>query len=721
MLPSLEFIQDYTLKSLRLKPEKWSKLIISDEQRGYLHSFVDNAHPQELIISQNMGGQLQIHTDWPSPLKNKGVFFVKREKEPLPENISDLLNHMACGDVHPNALDQFCALVEEVFVPIFKNEFNMVKFPQCVSNDIKRQVHELATSVYQIRGHIKGRTLLPFPQGAHVIDEEEQKVRESDGRYCNMLLKNNIEGIILKWAHQTDEVLSKDSAAEVEGSLTPGPMTEILFWDAKCVNLESLFEQMKANTTKKMASILNVTDSAYYPCFRSMFRNVVAALNESLDICLHLKPLRDHFEWLEKTEFTDIRPLFPPMMHTICLVYSHSTYYNSAARIIVLMTETCNLLIDMARTYLDPSSIFQIEVEEALDKVNISIRNLKEFKTTFQQFKAVVPTYFTEEKTPKTWEFQEALIFKRFDDFLERLNTVKDFFLTAQQFLKLEKVEIGGIRGKALTTSIKKVSDEFKDLYGVFTIRTYDSLDPQDQGFLEDYEKFNTKIFSLDRKLGAILSRAFDDCVVTESIFKLLHIFGGLIKRKLITEELTDKMPHLVVMLNTEMDEAKTIFLKQSRRIKETGKALTDRNMPPTSGQLKFAKELRDKISRGMKNFMDLDHPIKASEGGEQAVGKYKEMVGLLNRYEENLFRSWTASVERKMEEGLKRPLLVRNADKTLNVNFGSDTLCILNEVKHLIKEFPNREVPDKVREIFKRFDAFRSYNNSLEQVGDSQ
>ena len=31
-------------------------------------------------------------------------------------------------------------------------------------------------------------------------------------------------------------------------------------------------------------------------------------------------------------------------------------------RIIVLLTETCNLLIEMARGYLDPASIFQIEV-----------------------------------------------------------------------------------------------------------------------------------------------------------------------------------------------------------------------------------------------------------------------------------------------------------------------------------------------------------------------
>ena len=34
------------------------------------------------------------------------------------------------------------------------------------------------------------------------IEDEERKVRESDGKKVNMTLKNNIEGIILKWAHQ---------------------------------------------------------------------------------------------------------------------------------------------------------------------------------------------------------------------------------------------------------------------------------------------------------------------------------------------------------------------------------------------------------------------------------------------------------------------------------------------------------------------------------------
>ena len=59
---------------------------------------------------------------------------------------------------------------------------------------------------------------------------------------------------------------------------------------------------------------------------------------------------------------------------------------------------------------------------------------------------------------------QEHLIFSRFDSFVDRLNIIKEFFRTAQQFLKLEKVEIGGLRGKALSNRIICVHEEFKVL-----------------------------------------------------------------------------------------------------------------------------------------------------------------------------------------------------------------------------------------------------------------
>ena len=279
-------------------------------------------------------------------------------------------------------------------------------------------------------------------------------------------------------------------------------------------------------------------------------------------------------------------------------------------------------------------------------------------------------------------------------------------------------MEIGGIRGKALTTSINKVHEEFNDLYGIFAQRSYDSLDPHDKGFLKDYEKFNNKTFALDRKLGAILTRAFDDCIVTESIFKLLHIFGTLIQRRLIAKELSDKMPKLLTMLNQEMDEAKEIFLKQKKRIKELGKPLTDRNMPVVSGQLRFSKEIKDRISNNVKNFKELNHPVCASTEAELIIEKYKEMVCLLYSYEEEVFRNWAASADKKTGEGLNRPLLVREGMKaTLKVNFGRDLLSILHEVKCLKKDFPAREIPEDAKDIFKSFNDFRNYNNSLNQT----
>ena len=75
-----------------------------------------------------------------------------------------------------------------------------------------------------------------------------------------------------------------------------GPLTEIEFWKEKCNNLESLFDQMQSETTQQMASILNSTNSAYYPSFQNMMSKVVAALKEALDISLYLEPLIEQFE-----------------------------------------------------------------------------------------------------------------------------------------------------------------------------------------------------------------------------------------------------------------------------------------------------------------------------------------------------------------------------------------------------------------------------------------
>mgnify|MGYP001374252342 CR=1 FL=1 len=330
----------------------------------------------------------------------------------------------------------------------------------------------------------------------------------------------------------------------------------------------------------------------------------------------------------------------------------------------------------------------------------------------------MLPNYFNGEEKAKNWEFQETLVFSRFDSFTERLKIIQEFCNTANQFLKLEKVEIGGIRGKVLTQGVQKIHDQFKEFYTVFGTRNYDSTDPTDLKFLKDVRKFNSKVWSLDRKLGAILTRAFDDCPGSENVFKLLQIFGDLIQRSLIALELSDKMPMLVLKLNDEIDDARTIFETQKSRIKERKKPKVEKNMPNVSGQIKFAEELKVKLARSMKSFKNLNHPICYSSGAEHIFKKYKEMIADISTHESSIFENWSIKIERRKEEELEIPLIIRIPETgTIHVNFSRGTLTLLNEVKHFVKEFPQWDVPQNAIAIFKRFEELRLYNNSLDRI----
>jgi dynein heavy chain len=55
---------------------------------------------------------------------------------------------------------------------------------------------------------------------------------------------------------------------------------------------------------------------------------------------------------------------------------------------------------------------------------------------------------------------------------------LKSLFKTAQDLFRLEKVEIGGIKGKALSTLVVKIFEEFREEFEKFGNQKYDVLDP---------------------------------------------------------------------------------------------------------------------------------------------------------------------------------------------------------------------------------------------------
>ena len=84
----------------------------------------------------------------------------------------------------------------------------------------------------------------------------------------------------------------------------------------------------------------------------------------------------------------------------------------------------------------------QMEAQEAVDKLRVTVRVLTAFKNYYFDNKAR-----TLDVTPlNPWKFQSNAIFGRLDAFLDRCNNLLSFSQTALQFQKLERVEIGGTK-----------------------------------------------------------------------------------------------------------------------------------------------------------------------------------------------------------------------------------------------------------------------------------
>ena len=107
--------------------------------------------------------------------------------------------------------------------------------------------------------------------------------------------------------------------------------------------------------------------------------------------------------------------------------------------------------------------------------------------------------------------------------------------------------------------------------------------------------------------------------------------------------------------------------------------------MPAMTGQLKWATELKAKMSFSVKSFKDLNHPICYKEGAKAVFRKYKEMMGLLGTFEDKVFEDWNQSITKKISQSLSRSLILRDENRgILRVNFGRDLGSILREVSQL-------------------------------------
>ncbi|XP_059610636.1 dynein beta chain, ciliary isoform X2 [Phlebotomus argentipes] len=712
-----EFMGSYVQKTLKLKPEKWLRVVTVEEHKAIIKEFLDRPTPVHLVILLTPSAQLIPCTTFPlTQLKTKGVYFIKKYPQEVPrENCQDML---IVGDLATRTIDQLSTLVDEIFVPLLSNPQNHKGWPEMVAQDVQKHVHSLKSTVYQVKGQVSGQTVLPMPVGVEKVIKAAQDINADKECAVDLYLKSAIEGVVIKWATQINDVMIENPNNAFNGGANPSPSVELNFWNSRLKNLNYIYDQLKNERVRCMALILEHTDSAYFPCFKNLFKNVVTALAESKDITLYINPLQKHFTSIEESDFSESKILIKPMMHVVCLLWANSRYYCHSSKLIVLLKQISNLLIHQAKRYLDPSSIFHTDIDEAMQRISFSIQLLKHFRQIFDECKENLASYFTD-RPPIHWTFHPNAVFDRFNAFLDRLNTIQWFFYTVIEFLKLEKVEIGGLKGRNLSARITAVSVEFNHCFSQFSAKTYDVLDPDDPSFKEDFVKFQERILELDLKLAAILCQAFDDCHNLESVFKLISIVGSVLDRPKIKEEFTNKYSEILKMLDEEISMCEDIYQMQMSYLEREGHLFIDQSCPPVTGCLRWVMQLSGRLTPPVKSFQSLQHPVTKTPEALELVRRYEKLMELLSVFEDRVFNEWREKVPEQIELNLQKSLMIRHEfTKLLSLNFSPQLFAILKEV-HYLKLMGKEGIPEVGIQFSEKSETYRGYTLSLERTID--
>ncbi|XP_068196033.1 dynein axonemal heavy chain 11 [Antennarius striatus] len=566
-----------------------------------------------------------------------------------------------------------------------------------------------------LRGLAEGRTLLPLPMS--VEREPPQAIALSpSGWPLDPGLLYSIETLIVQWSGQIWNVLKRDSGLMLQQGDHPGPNVELQFWSAQRENLLGIQSQIQSPKVEHIMEILRRVKSSYYCPFKEVCLRVHEAVLEAEDIDLYLRPLRRLISSLEEKSFPKIDTLLPAVFHTLCLIWSSSQYYCTPRRMVILLQEFCNLILEKAFIYLLPEELFKMELEEGVERVQITISVLRNLKQLFHTHRQRVPKYYKNTKNLKLWDFPATLVFQRLDRIMERLVMIEELFATALDFLKLEKVELGGSRGKVFSEMVSGMSEEFHDRWRALRESKYDPLDYTDDEFVRLHRRFMEQNRDFDQRLGTVLNLAFQHSKNLKSAFKLLRIFQSLLERPRIHQLFSPNYNELLAMFNQEIDHCRFIVDQHWNGL-QAGCSVLGKNMPSVAGNLKWSQEVRNRILTNRTGLCQLAQMPLGSSEADLIFQKCERVLEVLDQQDEELFSDWTQGLEEICQAHLKEPLLMADTNTGLfQVNFSPALTSVLREVKYL-GMLESHNIPKAALQLYSNREKLYMYTQTLTLV----
>jgi dynein heavy chain len=196
--------------------------------------------------------------------------------------------------------------------------------------------------------------------------------------------------------------------------------------------------------------------------------------------------------------------------------------------------------------------------------------------------------------TRAAWPAPSPALFARLDAFMARCHDAHAACLAAVHFSRLERAEIGGTRGGALTAAARQLHAEFAAATARLQGCGADPLDPGDPRFEAAYAAWGAAVAGLERRLGALLVQAMEASPTVEAASRLLESLEGVADRPAVAAQLEKCHVALVRAFAHEVRAVGEAFAAQK------GRPPLGAGAPPFAGAVAWARGMRARLEEPM-------------------------------------------------------------------------------------------------------------------------
>ena len=243
------------------------------------------------------------------------------------------------GDLGPDTLGQLYRTCQEVYLPLMSNAENQHGWPDVVTRELLDGFQRAVAGIYVTIGQVQGKTLLPLPPTSSVEVAVDNKKVDKERVHV-------LETAAVTWSRQIKAVLKTEPEQVLVGP-PPRPVGRARVL-VKQYNLASIREQLASDKFRKVMRVLDLTKSTYYPAFARLCKRSTPPTT---------RPPRTFSSrsarcWTRCSRRSLRRsPRRSAGLHDLPDL-EREGHYNTPARLVVLVRMCCNTLIERARRHV---------------------------------------------------------------------------------------------------------------------------------------------------------------------------------------------------------------------------------------------------------------------------------------------------------------------------------------------------------------------------------